>query len=462
MDHEPLADGCWLDDRVEVGPSAIAGRGLFATVDLPAGTVIAKLGGRLVSTAELEELLDEKAQDREPEFVDTIAVENDLHLVLPPQQPIHFGNHSCDPNLWHVGPFALATRRAVPAGDELTVDYGTQTGLPGFFMACRCGSASCRGAVTGEDWRRPELRARYGSHWVPVLGGQSGLDLAALAQLDRAVRRARRLPREASVVSSQAQTTAVQARWRRLVVTHAVARLPSGRYHDATLGGLQDSSPRAALLALHARMEGVGPDAWEDPSLAQIWLRGADYLVPRRDLGVFTLGTLPRDERLVQALEGLADAVLATLDGDRADSRLVGERLAGLPNPTMVRAASATGRVHIRWDTRRTEIIAADRPALDPGEARVELARRFLHWHGPANSNHFARWAGISRVDADRTWDSLSLEIVPVAVETRPRWMLAADLDALLAIEPPAGPRLLPPGDPCLFMPDGPAPPVLP
>ena len=32
-----------------------------------------------------------------------------------------------------------------------------------------CGSPLCRGVVTGEDWRRPELQARYGDHWIPAL-----------------------------------------------------------------------------------------------------------------------------------------------------------------------------------------------------------------------------------------------------------------------------------------------------
>jgi hypothetical protein len=27
------------------------------------------------------------------------------HLVLPPDTLIHYGNHSCDPTMWHVGPY---------------------------------------------------------------------------------------------------------------------------------------------------------------------------------------------------------------------------------------------------------------------------------------------------------------------------------------------------------------------
>ena len=102
-------------------------------------------------------------------YVDTDAVYPDAHLVLPPGTALHFGNHSCDPSLWFDGPYALAARRAIAAGDELTLDYGTCSAGDGFALDCRCGTAACRGRVTADDWRRPELRQRYGRHWVPVL-----------------------------------------------------------------------------------------------------------------------------------------------------------------------------------------------------------------------------------------------------------------------------------------------------
>jgi hypothetical protein len=54
-------------------------------------------------------------------------------------------------------------------GDEITLDYATVSGADGFAMECRCGSALCRGRVTSDDWRRPDLRRRYVGHWTPVL-----------------------------------------------------------------------------------------------------------------------------------------------------------------------------------------------------------------------------------------------------------------------------------------------------
>lgn len=79
------------------------------------------------------------------------------------------GNHCCDPNTWWVGPYGLATRLPVRGGDELTNDYVTSTDAPGFHMSCRCGRRNCRGTVTGDDWRRADLRERYRGHWVPAL-----------------------------------------------------------------------------------------------------------------------------------------------------------------------------------------------------------------------------------------------------------------------------------------------------
>ena len=155
---------CWLHPGVEVLESPIEGRGLFATEPIKAGSVVARLGGRLVSGLELRELFASSSS-----YVDTITVLPDVHLVLPARQPIGYGNHSCDPALWHDDAYTLTARRDIDSGEEITIDYGTQTAEPDFTMDCRCGSALCRGTVTGDDWRRPELRQRYGDHWVPAL-----------------------------------------------------------------------------------------------------------------------------------------------------------------------------------------------------------------------------------------------------------------------------------------------------
>jgi hypothetical protein len=156
-----------VSEAIVVKDSAIAGRGLFANQDLTEGAVVIRVGGTLVGTEELRALIETSDH-----YVDTLTVFEDVHLVLPAATTVHYGNHSCDPNLWHVGPYEIATRRPVRAGEELTLDYATQTGASGFSLPCRCGTADCRGEVTSEDWRRADLQARYAGHWVPALAAR--------------------------------------------------------------------------------------------------------------------------------------------------------------------------------------------------------------------------------------------------------------------------------------------------
>ena len=77
-------------------------------------------------------------------------------------------------------------------------------------------------------------------------------------------------------------------------------RLPAGpaSLERAAFCGLQDSMPRAALLSLHARVDGVQPDSWDDPALIQVWgPRWAVYVVARRDVALFTVSRYPDDAR---------------------------------------------------------------------------------------------------------------------------------------------------------------------
>jgi hypothetical protein len=171
VDHlppEPEPES-WLHPEVEIGPSSIAQLGLFARAAIAPGTIVSRMGGRLVTGTELQQIFIETAQRPDHPYVDTITVEEDLHLVLPPGQPNHYGNHSCDPNLWWADAYTLVAPRPIEAGEEVTSDYATSTGVADFAMACSCGSSLCRGVITGQDWRRPELQARYGDHWIPAL-----------------------------------------------------------------------------------------------------------------------------------------------------------------------------------------------------------------------------------------------------------------------------------------------------
>jgi hypothetical protein len=232
-------------------------------------------------------------------------------------------------------------------------------------------------------------------------------------------------------------------------------RLPlsAASLRRAAWAGLQDSMPRAALLSLHARVKGIGPTAWEHASLAQIWgPRFSAYVVPARDVAVFTLGRMPEEERDRLKYEDLAERLHAYLKGRRLTGRV---RFADVARPLQlrhhnyVRYATTTGRVRIRWDgARQPDIWTVAAPKIDFRAARLELARRYLHVFGPSTPASFATWAGVRPASADAAFDGLSRSLTPVRTPIGNAWILASDEKAIRAKpRPAAAARLLPSGD---------------
>lgn len=93
-------------------------------------------------------------------------------------------------------------------------------------------------------------------------------------------------------------------------------------------------------------------------------------------------------------------------------------------------------------------------PQVEPGPARADLLRRYLHCYGPSSRKDFASWLGVRTGDVEPWWSTLESELVPVDVDGRSAWTLVEDLDALRSPPPAAGVRLLPPHDPYLQMRD--------
>ena len=227
-------------------------------------------------------------------------------------------------------------------------------------------------------------------------------------------------------------------------------RLPRGRssLRRAAWAGLQDSMPRAALLSIHARVEGTEPSTWEDHSLVQLWgPRFNVFLVAARDLAVFSLGTLPDDAKGRLRAEDIAARLNAFLGGGRMSCEEAGRAL-GVHHGTFMYAA-ATGTVLLRWDgARRPTVWTVPPPGADPRDARLELARRYLHIYGPTTPEAFGRWAGIGRRPGAAAFEALRRSLTPVRTPVGDAWILARDEAAFRAAAGPAAPaRLLPSGD---------------
>jgi hypothetical protein len=233
-------------------------------------------------------------------------------------------------------------------------------------------------------------------------------------------------------------------------------RMPMGSQslRRAAWAGLQDSMPRAALLSLHARVDGVEPSTWKHPSLAQLWgPRYSTYVVAKRDFALFSLGRLPDNAKSRLRAERMAERLHAHLDGRRMTDREVA-RVLGVGYA--LRYAATTGTVAIRWEGARAPTVWTVAAAeVDPADACRKLAQRYLHIFGPATADGFARWAGISRRSATDAFASLEASLLPVRSPLGDEWLLAEDEPAIRAGETVAAPaRLLPSGD-AYFLLDG-------
>jgi hypothetical protein len=228
------------------------------------------------------------------------------------------------------------------------------------------------------------------------------------------------------------------------------SRLPAGEasLRQAAWAGLQDSMPRAALLQIHARVEGSDSEVWDAPSLVQLWgPRFSVYVVDRRDLAAFSLGRYPDDERGREVADGLATRLRAAI-GTRTVLHDDAAAALGVP-PNRLRYAATTGSLVIRWGgARQATVSMVPAPKVDPFAARLDLARRYLHVFGATEPAAFAEWAGIGGGPATAVFDVLRGELTPVRTPIGERWILAADEASLR--EPARSTteaRLLPSGD---------------
>jgi hypothetical protein len=285
----------------------------------------------------------------------------------------------------------------------------------------------------------------------------------------------------------------------RLATHHLSQRVgPRSLVRAAAACGIQETPLASAAVALIARVDGLTPSSLDRAllttrTLVSLWsVRGAPYLVPTADLGVFTLGAVPLDSASFrQSLGGWADALDAAgldpfdtldemvtaakvlLDGVTMDvNRLrddVYSRVASLsrvqrpsfarddmPEP-LFRALGTTGSVCIvaargtdAQMARLDQWLGTPPPNLDMEAARGELARRFLHCYGPATPRHFAEWTQRSVADAKQAFSLIHDEIVESPVDGSDAVLLRSDEKGLSSPPDSEGVRLLPVQDPYL------------
>ena len=127
-----------VNDDVEVRPSRIQGRGLYALREFMPGEVVLQWNVSHKISNDAVELLSEDERRYVHPFSDHESI-----IVQPPER---FVNHSCDNNTIVVN-FSDVAIRTIAKDNEITSDYGSDGA--GVSFTCSCGSPNCRGIVGG-------------------------------------------------------------------------------------------------------------------------------------------------------------------------------------------------------------------------------------------------------------------------------------------------------------------------
>lgn len=138
------------------------GHAVFAREDIAPGSVLAVWGGSVITA---EELALRPLSERRL----TLQVDEDAYLVSDREGPADWINHSCDPNSGLRGQITLVAMRPIRQAEEVCFDYAMSDGSNYDIFDCNCGAAICRGRVSGDDWMRSDLIARYGEYFSPFL-----------------------------------------------------------------------------------------------------------------------------------------------------------------------------------------------------------------------------------------------------------------------------------------------------
>lgn len=152
----------WIHSGLEVRDINNFGKGVFAKTDIKKDTRLTVFGGYVMTVGEESRLptpINDYSHRISKDLV--IGIRN-----LDDIQPVDYYNHSCNPNAGFKGQIFLVAMRDIKKDEQVTFDYAMvlsesqETPAP-YHFKCMCQLKNCRGIITCDDWKIPELQRKY-------------------------------------------------------------------------------------------------------------------------------------------------------------------------------------------------------------------------------------------------------------------------------------------------------------
>jgi SET domain-containing protein len=151
----------WINPDLGVRHKEKKERGVFAKKFVKKGELLSIFGGYIIGIADEKKL--------PCEFNDTgVQIHDNFVLGIRKKSELEaadYINHSCDPNAGFKGQIFLVAIRDIKKGEEIAFDYAMAVSVSRkvrrYNLRCDCGAKNCRGIITNDDWKIPELQKKY-------------------------------------------------------------------------------------------------------------------------------------------------------------------------------------------------------------------------------------------------------------------------------------------------------------
>ena len=135
------------------------GSGSFAISKISKGEIVASFGGDVIDQSELTKYSTDRVSRSLQLNSDTYLLSGDV------PEAGDMINHSCEPNCGISGTSSVQTLRDIEIGEELTFDYAMSDSSQYDEFTCACGKDKCREKITGMDWQKKDLQAKYSKYF---------------------------------------------------------------------------------------------------------------------------------------------------------------------------------------------------------------------------------------------------------------------------------------------------------
>ena len=149
----------WLTPKAQMRVTPGKGSGSFAISKISKGEIVASFGGNVINQSELTNYSADRVSRSLQLNSDTYLLSGDV------PEAGDMINHSCEPNCGMAGTSSVQTLRDIEIGEELTFDYAMSDSSQYDEFTCACGKDKCREKITGMDWQKKDLQAKYSKYF---------------------------------------------------------------------------------------------------------------------------------------------------------------------------------------------------------------------------------------------------------------------------------------------------------